>query len=76
VDRPACGAAVLLAKATPAEPLGQQPVAGDSDDMAPVKDLGALAEDQVRDYLATLSNTDRAALMIQAIMRAGVGRRY
>jgi hypothetical protein len=65
VDRPACGASVLLAKASAASPPGQEPVAG-----------GELAPDQVAAYLSTLNNEDRAKLLITAILRTGTGRKY
>jgi hypothetical protein len=76
VERPCCSAAVILAKATPAAPLGQKPVAGGTNDMAPVVSVGSLSQEDVAAYLAQLSNEDRAALLIHAIMRAGLGRRY
>jgi len=76
VDRPCCSEAVLLAKALPAEPLGQRPAPGGTDQMEPVRSLGDLTEAEVADFLARLPAEQRAQVIIMAVRRAGVGRKF
>lgn len=73
VDRPACSASVLLVKAAALDP---EPTEGGTDDMAPVQDLGQLTEEQVAAYLGSLPREEAARLMVQAVIRAKIGRVY
>jgi hypothetical protein len=73
VDRPCLPTAVLtLARADVAVPLGQHAITGDA--MDAVTSLRDLTLEQTRDAMALMSNEDRAALMVSAIIRSGVGR--
>lgn len=50
-------------------------VEGGTNAMAAVKPVGSLSEEDVRAFLATLSQEDRAEIVIGAILQAQHGRK-